>query len=246
MRFVPRWLTTERSPFWTAVSRIILILGLLINITTLLILVLARGHSATEVILTIYVALLTIIFLVLLFRQQGEYHRKSQYGPAMVPFRKAFYSLAEASWNLFERNETGAHVFHSRIKESLKYLAEAFTLVTESSCRVSIKMLSFPITAEDANDARVTTWCRDNDDSTRHAPTQIDRVGDNTDFSKLLSEKDTYFIQNDLPKAISQGYRNSHWTQETIRNQSFDYRATIVWPIGQRSYAEPIAHRNSK
>ncbi len=237
MKLVPHWLTTERSPFWTATSRLVLILGLLVNLTTLLILVLTRGHSATEVILSTYVGILTIIFLVLLFRQQGEYHRKSQYGPAMVPFRKAFYSLAEASWNIFERNDTGRHVFHSRIKESLNYIAETFTLVTESSCRASIKLISFPISAEDANDARVTTWCRDNDGSTRHSRNQIDRVGDNTDFSQLLSENETYFFHNDLPKAISQGYKNSHSTAETIQNQSFEYRSTIVWPIGQRSYA---------
>lgn len=170
----------------------------------------------------------------MLIRQEVRYRREIRYGPAMVPLRKTFVSLADASWTLLE-GDGSEESFLLHLRESLRFLAEAFSLIANETCRASIKMTSASAIGDApgrALDVEVVTLCRNTEED--EAPhLERDRIGNNTDFRQIFTDNDAYFFCNNLPAQLNKGYQNSHWDAHTIQTNAFDYRATIVWPIAR-------------
>lgn len=222
----------------TRLWRVLSALAVLVTVGTPLIVLVAflLSHKANipATILAIYVCFLVFALLFLLLRQEAVYRRESRYAVAMVPVRKAFGSLADASWTLLE-GDGSEESFLLHLRESLRFLAEAFSLITNATCRASIKMTSANAIAgapEGALDVEVVTLCR-NSDEEEMPHVERDRIGNNTDFRKIFAENAAYFFSNDLPGQLKKGYQNSHWDEHTIETNAFSYRATIVWPIGR-------------
>jgi hypothetical protein len=62
-----------------------------------------------------------------------------------------------------------------------------------------------------------------------------DWVSENTDFLYLFrNPRETAFLGSDLVSMLAKGYRNSHWTEDVIREERFQYRSAVVWPIRKR------------
>jgi hypothetical protein len=216
------------------------ILAVLVTVITPLVVLITFlvSHSANipATILAVYACFLISALLFMLIRQEARYRREIRYAPAMVPLRKAFASLADASWTLLE-GDGSEESFLLHLRESLRFLAEAFSLITNETCRASIKMTSASAIGDEpepgrALDVEVVTLCRNTDeDEAQHI--ERDRIGNNTDFRQIFTENAVYFFCNNLPAQLNRGYQNSHWDARIIQANTFDYRATIVWPIAR-------------
>ena len=243
MAKAPLWLTSQDSKLWPALSRVSIIFGIVTPIVAIVAFVATGQLSVPAIILSVYICVLVTVLLVLLLRQENRYLREARYAPAMLPMRKAYGEIANASWNLFQ-NESSQDAFRVRLRESLRRFAEAFTLITGSQCRACIKVIQAATEPVVSQDLVVSTLCRDNEgvEPPRHTP---DRIGDNTDFKQIFTENKTCFFSNDLIGQLNHGYRNSHWQESDIENGMLDYVATIVWPIerGDTSPFDQQAHR---
>lgn len=234
MARVPTWLTSQDSKLWPALGRVSAVFGIVTPLGAIATFI-ATGHfSAPAIILSAYICVLVTVLVALLLRQERQYLREVRYAPAMLPMRKAFSEVANASWHVFH-GEDSQDAFRLRLRESLRRFAEAFTLITGNQCRACIKVIqapSDPVTG--GHELLVSTLCRDNEgtDPPRHAP---DRIGDNTDFKQIFTENKACYFSNDLLAQLNRGYRNSHWQEHDIENGTLDYRATIVWPIEHNS-----------
>lgn len=245
MARVSTWLGSEDSKLWFVLARLSAFFGIVTPVFTVIVLVLTTKSAVPTIVLAVYVCVLATVLITILIRQENRffseikrqqsekelYRREMQYGPATMPMRKAFTCVANASWNLLQ-GDPSQEAFRLRLQESLRYFAEAFSLITGTTCRASIKLLQAPpANSRDRLDIRVSTLCRDSNESGR-SPREYDRIGDNTDFRQIFTVPKPYFFSNDLTALLSKGlYHNSHWGEEVIANGAFDYRATIVWPI---------------
>lgn len=232
MAKVSGWLTSEDSTFWPVLGKLGSAFGIVATIGAIIGLAKTGKYAVPALIMSIYMCVLVTVLLFLLMRQERRYLREARYAAALLPLRKAFSEIASATWHLFNDNTPSEDAFRIRLRDSLRWLAESFTLITGSQCRACIKLIQAPADVASNHDFLVSTLCRDNEGAgpPRHSP---DRIGDNTDFRQILAENSAAFFSNDLESMLAQGYRNSHWTDEVIRNKSFDYLATIVWPIEQ-------------
>ena len=132
--------------------------------------------------------------------------------------------------------------FFEGMQTALSAFAEAYTLVTGSNCRASLKEL-YLVTdtqaarqaggqSEEVQVALVATLSRSNLDEAKTAREEPPEplVG-NSDFEEAYAAA-TAFFSNDLPRAWKAGnYRNSHWKSDLRTSRNFPYRSSIVWPI---------------
>jgi hypothetical protein len=222
------------SKFWTLLANVAALVTILIPVITIATLIWVGTANVPSTILAIYVCLLTTVLLAFLLHQEAKYRHEARYAVAMIPARKAFNCLADLSWNLIE-GDGSEQSFLLRLRESLGFVAEAFGLIIDHPCRVSVKMISAEAAStagQDIRDIQVITLCRDNEEQEKIRATR-DRIGNNTDFKKIFVEDALFFFCNDLPAQVKKGYQNSHWDEETFQSEKFDYRSTIVWPIGR-------------
>ncbi len=218
---------------WATLTVIATLVTVLTPIVTVIPLVTNRKSSIPAIILSIYVCFLVIALLILLIMQEARYRREVPYAHAMVTARKAFTSLAAASWTIIE-GDRSEEAFLLHLKESLGFLAEAFMIITGNACRTSIKMTRAEAVGDSHNkdvDVEVVTICRSSSQEVEQPHLERDRIGNNTDFKQIFVEDSEYFYCNDLPAQLKLGYQNSHWDEKTIQSGAFNYRATIVWPI---------------
>lgn len=221
-----------RTAAWATLTVIATLVTVLTPIITVVPLITNRKSSVPATILSIYVCFLVIVLLALLMFQEVRYRREVPYAHAMVTARKAFTSLAAASWTILE-GDRSEEAFLLHLKESLGFLAEAFMIITGNPCRASIKMTSAEVVGDSQNkdvDVEVVTICRSSQE-VEQPHLERDRIGNNTDFKQIFVENSEYFYCNDLPAQLKLGYQNSHWDEKTIQSGAFTYRATIVWPI---------------
>ncbi|MCI0688955.1 MAG: hypothetical protein L0Y54_17250 [Sporichthyaceae bacterium] len=215
-----------------AISVIVTVLTPVASVATVFLLDAASPPAA---ILALYVCALTTGLLGMLFWQQQRYHREARYAAAMIPLRKAFESLGEASWTVVEGHGS-EDAFLFRLQEALRFLAEAFSAITDTPCRACVKITVVPGPIDDAlsydGDVQIVTLARSAEVEERLRLEQ-DRVGNNTHFRRIFEGDVAYFFSNNLPALISKGYKNSHWDEQTIATGAFEYRATVVWPIAR-------------
>ena len=127
------------------------------------------------------------------------------------------------------------------LQESLASFAQAFSLVTGTDCRATIKeiytdeiLVNHPKTGIDVGtDLFVATLVRsDTEESRRVDQEDPDLVSQNSDFKQVVTSVKPFHGPN-LPKAwMDRTYTNSHWPDELRQSQDFPYRSAIVWPIG--------------
>ena len=183
---VPQWLTSQDSKFWPALSRVSSIFGIGAPIAAIIAYVATGTFSIPALIIAIYLCGLVTVMMALLLRQESRYLREARYAPAMLPMRRAFSEVTNASWQLYY-GDGSQDAFRIRLRESLRRFAEAFTLITGTQCRACIKLVQYPSGATQGHDLVVSTLCRDNEDGEppRHTP---DRIGENTDFKQIFTE----------------------------------------------------------
>ena len=126
----------------------------------------------------------------------------------------------------------------SFFKESLKcYLdsiARAYTLVTGTHCRVSIKLLG----GDSGQELYVKTLCRDSVSSKQSEEKDASEgkkhlIVKNTDYNLILNNGRDFFLNNDIKK--DSGYTN---TSKEESNGELPYSAAIVVPISCKRYTE--------
>jgi hypothetical protein len=232
---LPRVFTGDtQTKFWQSLSILAVLVTIITPIVVLISFLLSHSASIPSTILAVYACFLVFALLFLLMRQEARYRREIRYGRAMVPIHKAFESLANASWTLLE-GDGSEESFLLHLRESLRFLAEAFSLITNEACRASVKMTSGSAIGDapdKAMDVEVVTLCRNTGEDEAPHP-ERDRIGNNTDFRQIFAENTDYFFSNNLPAQLNKGYQNSHWTERVIQTETFPYRATIGWPISR-------------
>lgn len=224
-----------QTKLWANLSILAVLVTIITPLVVLVTFLLTHRTDIPATILAVYVCFLVFVLLFQLIRQEARYRREVRYAPAMIPARKAFGSLAAASWTLLE-GDRSEESFLLHLRESLRFLAEAFSLITNETCRASVKMTSGSAIGDapgSALDVEVLTLCRNTEDEDEAQRIERDRIGNNTDFRQIFTENAAYFFCNNLPAQLNKGYQNSHWDERTIQSKSFRYRATIVWPIGR-------------
>lgn len=230
---IPALLATPDSKPWLVIGRISSIFGIVGCVGAIIALMATGSYSIPALVLAVYVCILATVLLILLLRQENRYIREARYAAATLPMWKAFSEVANASWMLFH-GEGSQDAFRLRLRESLRRFAEAFTVVTGTQCRACIKLIHVPEDHASPHSYVVSTLCRHEEEAEppRHRP---DQIGDNTDFMQIFTENKPTFFSNNLIAQLKQGYRNSHWREEDVQNDRFDYVATIVWPIERGS-----------
>jgi hypothetical protein len=231
VRVPATWAGKLGSTTWTVLAALATLVTICTPIVSVIVIVVADDTSIPAMIMAVYVCLLATGLLALLLRMESRYRRQALYAPAMLPAQKAFSGLADASWTVVEGDGSQASFIHN-LEKSLKYLADAFSIITDTSCRAAIKVVSTGSGEVQVRDFKVVTLCRSSQQPEVDFP-EPDRIGNNTDFLRIFVENENYFFCNDLPAEIGRGYQNSHWNTHVITERKFDYTATIVWPIGR-------------
>ncbi|WP_229052360.1 hypothetical protein [Aeromicrobium sp. Leaf350] len=227
-----------------AVANLASILGLVLT-------VLATIGWNSAAIPIVYLCALSSFLIVRYVRQE----RWSRYSEAALVMDRAHRRLKEVTDSVVfggVRLEDALHGLH----DSLSAFAEAFTLVTGSNCRASIKEIYAE--AKDAGTAAGSTDLRselfaatvsrsDRDEVRRIAEERPDLVRENSDFELVVANRDA-FHSNDLPRLwLNREYRNSHWPDSLRSSGKFPYTAAIVWPIEAdrvTSVRSPISNEN--
>ncbi len=90
----------------------------------------------------------------------------------------------------------------------------------------SSKVTARRIISSTTSGKRSDSWLDD-------AGNRRDLISNNTDFRHIFVENSLYFLCNDLPAQLNKGYQNSHWDEKLIQAGVYEYRSTIVLPIGK-------------
>lgn len=205
------------------------VLGLIVAILA------AFGWENTAIPL-VYVCALSLYLLLRYVRQE----RWSRYAEGVQVMDRAHKRLKLAADGILfgDGNE---ELMLERLQQSLGAFAEAFTLVTGTNCRASIKEVYVEeqlrtggrsAVSSFEKELFVATIVRSDVDESVHVVSETpDRVSENSDFKYVLS-KILPFHEGDLPKKwLSRQYNNSHWGDDLRESQNFPYRSSIVWPI---------------
>lgn len=209
------------------------------SVLGLAVLVFAAFEWDAQVIPLAYLCLLSTALLVRYVRQE----RWARYAEGSQVMEEAMRELKVATDRLLYANEkTDREKFLILLQDSLGNFARAFSLVTGTACRASIKefytdevLTPGPRrgTEPEAKEVLlVATMLRHTaKESQSVADEEADLLDDNSDFVEILT---TYrpFHSNDLGKLFLNGkYRNSHWSEDLRSTKRFPYRSTIVWPV---------------
>jgi hypothetical protein len=126
--------------------------------------------------------------------------------------------------------EEGALVAKKRTVEEKKgalvrcmdHLAQAFSILTSSSCRCCVKVTRRP--SKNAQSLEVVTYSRSSGEQDSGGSHPIEH---NTDFNYLYQNPSAkWFFGNNLPELAKKGqYNNTNSKWQT------SYKSTIVWPI---------------
>lgn len=213
------------------------------------------GKSVEQAILAAYICTLSAALLVMLFVQSrrhsarlGErdrrfdelsmlYARKARVADSLELWNTAWWRLSEASSS---GRLGGTNAFFEKIGEALQAVAAAYSAITGAPCRCTLKEVYAPEVGNRPADLAVRTICSSDvgpdADFINRSPdvADVDYISQNTDFRTIFARKQTHYLCNDLVAELSRGYQNSHWDEVVIRDETFDYRSTIVWPVRGR------------
>lgn len=201
-----------------------------------------------QVILASSLSALTIASVAMAWIQSKQLHeaaaatvRGERVITALPAFSNAVDDLKRGYYEFAARGqgnaEAAAQGFVNRCEAACTGAAGALQTLTGHECRVTLQELYYP---ESAGRARTSGAVRTIASSDRTAPTgtgTTDWVDENTDFASLVAGSD-YFHSDDLRVDLQEGYRNSHWTPDKLREWKstgkYPYLSTIVWPVRVR------------
>lgn len=192
------------------------------------------------ILLSFFSAYFLILLLFLLFFTIN-YSRKARYSEATKAIHDTVHASRDAyhylDWCVSSKHPDVVYNegdFCEKTTRILTSLSTAFTLVTGTKCRSSLKVIG----QDENDDLFVTTLARDNtstedknnrynDANKRHL------ISANTDFMLIAGHDYNYFFHNNLPKYDD--YQNSSIEEYRSPNDSrkwvLPYKSTIVWPI---------------
>jgi hypothetical protein len=213
--------------------------NVLANVATIVGLVataLSAARFDTRAIPLVYLCAASLYLIVRYVRQE----RWARYAEGVHAMERAHRRLKEITdRRLF--GDLGREDAIYDIHESLSAFAEAFTLVTGTDCRATLK----EVYAEESMVPRsgsgqlhlskqlwVATMSRSDVDKARRVGEEApDLVTENSDFQYVVTSRKPWH-EGDLPKAwLAREYNNSHWDPELRTSRDFSYRSAIVWPI---------------
>ena len=185
-----------------------------------------------QVILAIALGLLALTFMALSFHLQRQHYleaererRRSRHAESLGYLGEAVGALRTGAAKLAQGAEPSS--FTQPATLAVCKLAEAMTSATGVKCRAVVKTVYAP--PGDRQDVAVHTFATSDLAETR--PGQgVDWVKENTDFDEILYGDREYFLSNDLSADMQLGYRNSHFTPQSVK-AGLPYNSTIVWPI---------------
>jgi hypothetical protein len=210
------------------------VVGFLADAVTLIALVgagigLATRGSVSQAILATYVCLLATALLAVVLTGELTYGRRVRQSHAFPTFANAIGVLSRATHAVHAGGS--AETFAVSLREAVGLLADAYGTAAGVPCRVTVKAIVRPSRRAGRDDLTVRTVCRSSGPARATSDTGVDWINDNTDFRHILRDGADHFFCNDLVAAISDGYRNSHFTEDVVARRRFPYRATIVWPV---------------
>ncbi|MCT7361957.1 hypothetical protein [Mycolicibacterium llatzerense] len=213
----------------TSISSVLNFFGILGSILGLVVAVIAivKKELITEVVIPIaYVCALSAVLVVWF----AVHQRRGRYAEVPAVLEKAYRNIQEAADSALFDDEN-FDLLEAKVGQSIDALAQGFTLLTGSTCRVCIAELYVDATKaipEEALVARVVF--RSGEQEGLQAET-AQPVDGNSDFLRILQTQKPFF-HNDLGKAYeARKYENTKWNPAMIDDDSFPYRSTIVWPI---------------
>ena len=227
-----RWLPSELLAGWI---NLVAALGTIATIVVSVFYALNNGHPGWYVFVPfVYICAISAICLIALWRQQRN-HRLAQ---ALPTIQEAFRGVAQATYGVIS-GSAREDAFVDLLRGGLADMAAAFTAITGSKCRASIKLISLVSSAQGkANrdvtprDWQVTTLCRSDAHHREPMREHEDLVQENTDFKAIFVDAASYYFNNNLVAAYKKGeYENSHWSMNAVTRGTIDYRSAIVWPI---------------
>lgn len=213
---------------WNVVANLASVIGLIVTLLAIL-------KWDYTWILAGYLCGMSLFLLVRYVRQE----RWSRYAEANVVMERGLRRLKEVSDRAMFR-ESSDDEFIDGLGNVLSALAEAFTLVTGTNCRATLKEVYYEAVIsgrgseqiQETNELVAASMARSDPDRNRTVRQEKgDRVTDNSDFDSVIASS-TPFFNNDLPGLWMAGeYRNSHWDDSLRTSREFPYRSAIVWPI---------------
>ncbi len=185
--------------------------------------------------LALWLCIATTIFLLLLVVEEFRWHRKARYAEALESLHEVQECIRDA-WREYTIAKS-LELVNDKLQDAVRHLAHAFSLITGVHCRACIKHLvvhpEAPPPIERALAAQ--TLVRSEGPTDHDDATDVDWLTDNSDFLVLFrSPNRRFFCGQDLPAMLNDGYQNSHWTQEVIQEERYEYRSALIWPIRKR------------
>jgi hypothetical protein len=212
---------------------------------------LIAGKPVPQALLALVVSALALIFLYTSFRLQRLLVASEQKYARHVSDVSAMPLLADAAAHLAQAVvavEANRRVFVLNLDNACRSLAELYGIATGTPCRVTVLEVYAPHSERrpgdragnpDATGVAARTLAASYPD--RPPRDKPDWLEDNTDFDTLLRTSASYFLCNDLPREVGDGYENSHWDRAKIaefrKNDSWPYRSAIVWKIVGSPYS---------
>lgn len=206
--------------------------------------VLVTKDDIPQSVLAVIISGLALTFIAISFRLHGllvasqESHRRQLQDVKAMPLLSSATAQA-AKATVVAAEAPNEFVLH--INNACTYMAQLFGVASGSACRITVLEVYAPTgqhrrpngPAPDPSHGLATRLlCASY--AERPLRPDIDWVVDNTDFQGILAGE-PFFFCNDLPAEVARGYKNSHWDRARITewqaNDSWPYRATIVWPI---------------
>lgn len=227
-----RWREVQAAKGFKFLSESVGLTGLLLTVAALVL-----DGPAQQVVLAGALVAISATSLVLcyvlqgrLLIQQQETGRRSRHANAAPLFAQAAQAVSRA---VTAAGDVSTHPsFTALAGEVTRTIAEGFGVAVGRPCRaVLVEIYSAPTGyGEEAPAVRAIARSREVEQAHR-GTARVDWVGDNTDFRAIMDSGASHYYNNDLPAAVGQGYRNSHWSEEMIQRKTYPYQSTIVWPI---------------
>jgi len=191
------------------------------------------GLTSNEItaVIWVYGAYIFILAFLLVLREY-TYSRKARYAESIKLIHQVSHKLRDG-YDMLENHESQS--CSDALRDALSSFSTAFSIITGTSCRASIKTI-----AKNNDIFYAQDMCNSNngfEGSGRKHP-----ISENTDFKKLFNHSYNYFFSNNLK--TESPYENSNWPDVDSKRKSFlkdkrnDYNATIVWPIRGKTTEE--------
>lgn len=202
-------------------------------------------RNLPQTVLAATVSGLAVVFIAISFRlhqalaESEASHRRYVQDVKAIPLLST--ATAHVARATVVARRPGEFVLH--LNNACADLAQMFSVATGAPCRVTVVELYAPqererrpgegVRTDEPYGVAVRLLCASYTD--RPVRPTIDWIVDNTDFETVFVTGSP-FLCNDLPAEVGNGLKNSHWPRDKIAefqaNESWPYRAAVVWPIG--------------